>query len=131
MPNKQGKSWREIKIMIAAIGVTATLGFWNLFSIPDKSQVNALAQPANSTPPPPLPSETAEPTDIPLALRPVKIIFSANAPQLEAVQVAAAVVQAPVVQAPSVQAPRKKRRRSSDGGSTSAPAANPSTGSSK
>jgi hypothetical protein len=74
-----------------------------------------------------------EPTATALALRPVKIIFGANAPQLQVVQVAG----------PAASAPVTKKKSSGGGGSVSgggggggspapAPAPKPpSTGSSK
>jgi cytochrome oxidase assembly protein ShyY1 len=120
MANKpQGKNWSEVQLTIATLAITATLGFWNLFSAPDKAQAGAqIAQ--TSTPPPPPPTETAQPTATALALRPVKIIFGGQVPQQQIVQVAVA------------QPPAKKHNggsNNSGGGSTTSQP--PSTGSSK
>jgi hypothetical protein len=118
MANKpQGKNWSEIQLAIAAVAVTATLGFWNLFSTPEKAQ-SSVQVIQTATPPPPPPAETAQPTATALALRPVKIIFGGKVPQQPVVQVAVA------------QPPNPKRRNSGGGGS-SAPAPAASTGSSK
>lgn len=127
MANKpQGKSWGEIQLTIATLAITATLGFWNLFSAPEKAQAGAQAT-QTSTPPPPPPTETAtaEPTATTLALRPVKIIFGGQVPQQTVVQVQ--------VQGGAQTATKKRRtndgNNSSGGGST--PSQPPSTGSSK
>lgn len=112
MANKpQGKSWGEIQLTIAALGVTATLGFWNLFSTPEKAQAGTQVT-QTATPPPP-PTETAEPTATvtatAFALQPIKIIFGGQVPQQSVVQVQAqAAAPAPV-----------KKHRSSSGGSSS------------
>jgi cytochrome oxidase assembly protein ShyY1 len=123
MANKpQGKSWSEIQLAIAALAVTATLGFWNLFSTPDKAQTSAQVTQSFTPPPPPTPTETAQPTATALALRPVKIIFGGKAPQQQVIQVAMA-------------APPTKKRNGGGGnvdtGGGSASVQPPSTGSSK
>jgi hypothetical protein len=124
MANKpQGKSWSEIQLTIASVAVTATLGFWNYFSTPEKTQTVVQAT-QTSTPPPPIPTETAQPTATALALMPVKIIFGGKAPQQ------------PVVQVAAPQPAVKKRNGGGNndtggGGGSSAPAPAASTGSSK
>lgn len=120
MANKpQGKNWSEIQLAIAAVAVTATLGFWNLFSTPEKAQ--ASTQVTQTATPPPHPTETAQPTATALALRPVKIVFGGKAPQQPVIQVAVA----------QPQAPKRRNGNSGDtgGGGSSAPVT--STGSSK
>jgi hypothetical protein len=125
MANKpQGKGWGEIQLAIAAVAVTATLGFWNLFSTPEKVQAGAQTAQTATPPPPPAPTETAQPTPTvtTLGLRPVKIIFGGQAPQPPVVQVAVA------------QPPAKKRNGGGNADSTggaSAPVPATSTGSSK
>jgi len=126
MANKpQGKSWGEAQLTIATLAITATLGFWNLFSTPEKAQAGAQIAQTFTPPPPPPPTETAEPTATALALRPVKIIFGGQVPQQQIVQ----------VQAQSAQAPAKKHNGGNNnnsgggGGTTSSQPA--STGSSK
>jgi uncharacterized membrane protein YgcG len=91
MANKsQGKGLSEIQMAITAIAITATLGLWNFFSTPDKSQ--AVAQVAQDMTPPPPPTEAVLPTATALSLRPVKIkiIYGGKAPQQQVIQVAAA-----------------------------------------
>ena len=105
---------------IAAMGLTATLTFWNMFSTPQKQQV--LVQATDTSLPPPQ-DPTQAPTVPPPALGgpafiPVKIIFGGVAPlQQQTVVQQAAAPQAGVAQ------PRHK------GGGAPRPAA--STGSSK
>ncbi len=89
MANKpQGKSWSEIQMAITAVAITATLAFWNLFATPDKAEAVAQVEEAFTPPPPPLPTETAEPTAtvaaVPttqsLGLVPIKIIYGGTIP---------------------------------------------------
>jgi len=127
MANKpQGKSWSEIQLAIAAIAVTATLGFWNFFSTPEKAQASAQVTQTSTPPPPPIPTETAQPTATALALRPVKIIFGGNVPQQQVIQVG--VAQAP---APKKHNGGGSNNANTGGGGAAAPSSPPSTGSSK
>jgi cytochrome oxidase assembly protein ShyY1 len=126
MANKpQGKSWGEIQLTIATLAITATLGFWNLFSTPEKAQAAVKVAQTATPPPPPTPTETAEPTATAQALRPVKIIFGGQAPKQTVVQVQ---VQS------NAQAPAKRRKGGGDdsnnSGGGSPPSQPPSTGSS-
>ncbi len=137
MANKpQGKNWNEIQMAITAIAITATLGFWNLFATPEKAQAAAQVIDTATPPPPPVeaaPEATQEPSATTIALRPVKIIFGVNAPQLNVVQVSAAPVvsSAPVV---VVNVPAVKKKGGGGGGGSggvTTPKPPPSTGSSK
>lgn len=132
MANKsRGRNWREIQLAIATISVTATLGFWNLFSTQAKSLSAAQAAPSDTPPTPPPPGDTVEPTATTLALRPVKIIYAGIAPpQQLAIQVTPSQV------APSQQfsgqapaAPATKKRKSGGGNPASVQPA--TTGSSR
>jgi uncharacterized membrane protein YgcG len=92
MANKAQKSWAEIQMAIAAISITATLGFWNVFAAPDRQTAVTQVKPTTTPPPPPPPTETAQPTPVvptstALALMPVKIIFGGKAPSQQVVQV--------------------------------------------
>ena len=134
MANKaQGKSLSEIQLAIAAVAITATLGFWNLFSTQEKTQANAQVAQTFTPPPPPPPTETAQPTATALSLRPVKIIFGVNAPQQQVVQAAVAKKPAAKKHRGSVDSANTDGGGNTDsggsGGSASGPAA--STGSSK
>ena len=117
MNNKQ-KSWGEIQLAIAAVALTATLGFWNLFSAGQKQQVVAAASPTDTEVPPTealaqVPAPTATP-----GFLPVKIIFGGTAPQQKV------VVQ---VSAPQAQ----PKHKNNGGGGSTAPQPPVSTGSSK
>ncbi len=105
MNNKPHKSWGEIQLAIAAVALTATLAFWNLFAEPQKQQEMAQAE---DTAAPPQQEPTQAPTPTPGFL-PVKIIFGGAAPQQRQV----------IVQQASAPQPKRK-----SGGS-------PNTGSSK
>jgi hypothetical protein len=94
------QSWGEIQLAIAAVALTATLAFWNLFSAPQKQQVLAQTEDTPTTPPQdPMQVATATP-----GFLPVKIIFGGSAPQ-----------QRVVVQA---AAPQPKRKSGGGGGIT-------------
>lgn len=132
MANKpNGKHWREIQLAIATISVTATLGFWNLFSGPGKSIATGQAAPTAPPPDSLAPAESADPGGTSLALSPVKIIYNAIPPKQLAVQVTPTpqiTGQAGVFQAPA--APTKKRK-SGGGGGNPAPVQPATTGTSK
>jgi cytochrome oxidase assembly protein ShyY1 len=130
MANKaQGKNWSEIQLAIAAVAITATLGFWNLFSTPEKAQASAQVTQTFTPPPPPSPTETAQPTATALALRPVKIIFGGQVPQQPVIQVA--VAQPPAKKHKGGGSNNDNNTDGSGGGGAPAPADPPSTGSSK
>lgn len=90
MNNKPKKTWGEIQLAIAALGLTMTLVFWNMFSAPQKQVV---AQPADPTSLPP----TQNPTQAPVMVTatpgfvPIKIIFGGPAPKQQVIVQAAAV----------------------------------------
>ncbi len=97
MNNK--KSWGEIQLAIAAVALTVTLGFWNLFSAGQKQQVTATA-----TDVPVPPTEEMAQVSVPTPTQgflPVKIIFGGTAP----LQNQNVVVQA---SAPQVKSKRPK-----------------------
>ncbi len=134
----QGKNWKDVQMAITAISITATLAFWNLFSVPDTSVAAADAV-DTSAPEPPQPTDvieptaaasaTAMPTAVLLSLKPVKIIYGGTLPTQMAITVTPgpAIVAAPVAAAPVVAAPKKK-----GGGTTKPkPVKPPSGGSSK
>ena len=109
MPNKSQKSWTEIELAITAVAITATLGFWNLFSTPAPSNVTQTVEP---TSPPPAPvSEAAQPAPVALPLRQVKIIYGGQVPVQQVIQVTPA--SAPVNVARVVAAPAKPARTGS------------------
>jgi hypothetical protein len=117
--NGRGKqSWGEIQLAIAAVAITATLVFWNLFSVPQKQQV--LAQAADTAmPPPPEPDPTQAPTPT-QGFVPVKIIFGGTAPK-----------QQVIVQASAAQPKRKSGGGGGSNGGGTAPKPPVTTGSSK
>lgn len=79
--SRGGQNWGEVQLAIAAIALTATLAFWNLFSAPQKQQ--DVAQAPNDTPAPP--QELAQDTTSTSGFLPVKIIFGGAAPQQKVV----------------------------------------------
>lgn len=103
MNNK--KSWGEIQLAIAAVALTATLGFWNLFSAGQKQQDTKSAA---DTAVPPTEDVAQAPAPTPMqGFLPVKIIFGGNAPQ----QNQNVAVQANVPHASAASAPRVKSKR--------------------
>jgi hypothetical protein len=139
MANKpQGKSWNEVQMAITAVAITATLGLWNMFATPEKTQAAAQITATFTPPEPPPPAETAipEPTATAvssLALRPVKIIYGGIAPQQPVVQVAAAgqVAAAPAAKKNKSGGASKGGGVSKGGGGNPAPVPPPTTGTSK
>ena len=118
MNNKPQKSWGEIQLAIAALGLTATLAFWNLFSTPQKQLVVAQSTDTTLPPAPPQDPTQAAPAVVTATpgFIPVKIIFGGKAPQ-----------QQVIVQAAQVQS--QPQRKSGGGGPAPKPSAG--TGSSK
>lgn len=135
----QGKNWKDVQMAITAISITATLTFWNLFSVPDTSVAAADAietdvveppQPTEAAAPTAAASATAMPSAFVLKLKPVKIIYGGSLPTQMAITVTPgpAIAAAPVAAAPVVAAPKKK----GGGGTTKPkPVKPPSGGSSK
>ena len=105
MNNKPKQSWGEIQLAIAAVGLTATLVFWNLFSAPQKQKVVTQAE-DTLIPPSDATQSPATPTP---AFYPVKIIFGGTPPDVQATNANVNVV----VQQP---APQPKRRGGGGGG---------------
>jgi len=123
MNSKPQKNWGEIQLAIAAIALTVTLAFWNLFSTPQKQQVQVL--PTDTEVPPP-----QDPTEIPvqlptqapaMAFVPVKIIFGGTAPQQPQT----------LVQGPAAPAAQPRHRGGNSGGGGPRPKPPVTTGSSK
>ncbi|MGC1377219.1 MAG: hypothetical protein WA821_13400 [Anaerolineales bacterium] len=104
MNNKPKQGWGEIQLAIAAVGLTATLVFWNLFSTPQKQK--DVAQAGDTQIPPSQDTTQADATPTP-AFYPVKIIFGGTAPAPQATN-ANVVFQPP--------APQPKRRGGGGGG---------------
>lgn len=138
MANKpQGKNWKDVQMAITAISITATLAFWNLFSVPDTSAAAADGI-ATDTVEPPQPTDVIEPTAAATAtampksvvfnLKPVKIIYGGTLPTQMAITVTpgATLSAAPLAAAPAAPAPKKK-----SGSSNPKPVKPPSGGSSK
>jgi cytochrome oxidase assembly protein ShyY1 len=99
MDKKPQKSWTDAQMTIAAIAITATLGMWNLFSIPQKQQVMQATDTATPPPPPP-PTEVVVTTATQLPqFVPVKIIFGGLAPKQQVIVQASA--QQPAHKKPS------------------------------
>ena len=118
MATKPQKSWNEIQLAIAALALTATLGFWNLFSAGQKQPVS---ETVTATDVPPTEELPQAPMPTPRAgVLPVKIIFGGKAPQ-----------QRVVVQVNAAPAQPKRKNNNKNGGGTTAPQPPVSTGSSK
>jgi hypothetical protein len=118
MDKKPQKSWTDVQMTIAALAITATLGMWNLFSVPQKQPVAQTTDTATPPPPPP-PTEAvaATATQLPQFV-PVKIIFGGTAPQQKVVVQAAAQ-------------PPARNKGNSGGGGGGNPIPHGGTGSSK
>ena len=117
-----GKKWTEIQMSIAAISVTATLGLWNLFSIPSQTAAPSQAEPTSAPTDPSASTETAAADPVPttLAFKPIKVIYGGTIP-----------VQQQVIQvAPAVSAKKAKSGGGGQGGQVQATPP-PHTGSSK
>jgi hypothetical protein len=83
--NKPKKSWGEIQLAIAAVAITVTLGFWNLFSAGQKQEVAVVAS-ATDTEAPPTEEVAQAPAPTPTQrFLPVKIIFGGTPPQQKVV----------------------------------------------
>ena len=86
------KSWGDAQTAIAAIAMALMLGFWNLFSTPDKQAASTQADQATAPPVVNTPVATPPPTLMPG----VKILLGGAAPQ------------PPQIQAPAPQARQPK-----------------------
>jgi hypothetical protein len=97
----QTKTWIEIEMAIAAIAITATIGFWNLFARPD------LAASAQADEPAPTEEVAVAVAQVPqrTLIPGLKIILGGASPQVQQVQV---VSSAPSQGAPSPSRPKKK-----------------------
>jgi len=115
MNKKPQRSWGEIQLAIAAITLTATLLFWNLFSVPQKQQVDAQSQDTTVPPAPLDPTQTDAPAPAPTqsyGFVPVKIIFGGVVPQDQLT----AMPTTPVVAGVPQTAPQPKQRGGGGGG---------------
>ncbi len=75
----QAPTWLDVQLAIAAVAVTASLGFWNYFATPTRPVTET--QPADVPPDPPA-AATPEPTAQTVQVyTPVKIFFNGSAPQ--------------------------------------------------
>lgn len=100
MANKPAaRSWNDIQLVLAALGMTLTLGLWNIFAAPDLAEAKKATEQQPPTPPAAEePSLAATPTPLP----PIKIMLGGVAPQVQ------------IVQQPSA---RRAARSNSSGGS--------------
>ena len=68
------RNWNDVQTAISTVALVTTLGLWNLFATPAKTET---AQAKEPTLPPTEPPVSAEPTMMPQ----VKIMFTQTAPQ--------------------------------------------------
>jgi hypothetical protein len=93
-----GRNWKDVQTAIATIAIVTTLGMWELFAAPAKTQGAETLEPV--TPPTEPPVAAAEPTQMPQA----KIMFTP-----------AALPTVTVVQQPQIV--KKKKNHNNGGGS--------------
>ena len=104
MPAKpHARNWNDVQTAIAALAVVSSLGLWNLFATPAKTETVKSTEPV-------LP-----PTDVPQSAQPVampqvKIIFTQAAPQTTLV---------PQVLVNQQAQNKKKKNKNNNGGSSS------------
>lgn len=80
MPAKpNSRTWSDVQTAIATIAVVSTLGLWNLFATPSKTETMPTSEPV--IPPTEPPVET-----VPFVMPQVKIMFTQVAPQTTVVQ---------------------------------------------
>ena len=102
MPAKpNARNWSDVQTAIATIAVVGTLGLWNLFATPSKTETTPASQP--TIPPTEIPEEY-----VPAAMPQVKIIFTQVAPQTVTLQQAQTTNQQ--------QQKKKKNKDNNDGG---------------
>jgi cytochrome oxidase assembly protein ShyY1 len=87
MANKpKSKNWNDVQMVIAAIAIALSLGFWNMFSAPAKQDLANQVDPAETPEPSPTPQV------VPTLLPHVKIYLGGASPQVQ--QVSAPAKQA-------------------------------------
>jgi hypothetical protein len=94
MATKSQNNWNQVELALGTLAIAATIGLWNLFSTPDPSQ--ASGQVSSTAEPPSPPTAQAQPSPSALPLRPVKIIYGAQAPQQQVIQVVIPPTAGPV-----------------------------------
>jgi hypothetical protein len=81
MRNKpSSKSWNEIEMLISAIAIALTLGLWNLFASPKKSDV-ASVEASTDTPQPTSTVIAITPAPSPMLLPGQVLLLGGTAPQ--------------------------------------------------
>jgi len=102
MPAKpNSRRWNDVQMAIATAAIVTTLGLWNLFSTPSKTNGTQTNEPVM----PPMDSPFAS---MPTAMPQVKIMFTQTAPQTNIIQ----QVQDKLMK-------KKRNKNNSNGGSTS------------
>lgn len=104
MANKpKSKNWNDVQMVIAAVAIALSLGFWNMFSAPAKQDLANQADPVTAPPPTETPEPSPAPQVVPTLLPHVKIYLGGAAPQVQQV---------------SAPAKRAKKAKSGGGGSS-------------
>jgi hypothetical protein len=73
-PKPKARNWTDVQTVIATVAIVTTLGMWNLFATPAKTETVQVEEP--TVPPTELPF-AAEPTPVPQ----IKIMFTDATPQ--------------------------------------------------
>jgi hypothetical protein len=103
MPGKpKSRNWNDIQTVLATTAIVATLGLWNLFATPSKTEIVQPSEPV--LPPPTEPPVESTPSVLPQ----VKIYFTQTAPQTTVVQ-----------QVQQTNKKKKNKNRNNGGGSVS------------
>jgi cytochrome oxidase assembly protein ShyY1 len=104
MANKpKSKNWNDVQMVIAAVAIALSLGFWNMFSAPAKQDLANQVDPVTAPPPTETPEPSPTPQIVPTLLPHVKIYLGGAAPQVQQV---------------SAPAKRAKKAKSGGGGSS-------------
>lgn len=103
-PKPNTRKWSDVQTVIATMAIVATLGLWNLFSIPAKKEMSPTKDPVV---PPTDPPVAAEPTRMPQ----VKIMFTQVAPQTTVIKPSQNITQT-IIQ----NLTKKKKNKSNSGG---------------
>lgn len=104
-PKPKTHKWSDVQTVIAAMAIVATLGLWNLFSIPVEKETIQTTEPVVPPTDPPI---SAAPTRMPQ----VKIMFTQVPPQTTLVQQSQNVTQN-IIQ----NLTKKKKNKNNGGGS--------------
>jgi len=103
MANKpKSKNWNDVQMVIAAVAIALSLGFWNMFSTPAKQDLANQVDPVTSPPPTETPEPSPTPQVVPTLLPHVKIYLGGAAPQVQ-----------------QVSAPAKQAKKAKSGGGSS------------